>query len=150
MMFSNDIVDRAASQPLFNGVIVKRVLVSLAVLSMVAVSSAAVAHHSGAMFDRSKRVTIVGTLKELQWVNPHAWIEVVGAPDGSGAPVQWSFELGGGGGSLRGMGMTRTNPKAGDKVVIIGYPLRDGRTGASFISMTANGKTYSVSPVRQP
>ena len=115
----------------------------LACLAVVLPASAASAHHSGAMFDRSKTVTVVGTLKEVQWINPHAWIEVVGSPDAGGAPVHWSFELGGGGANLKRMGMTRTYPAVGDKITIKGYPLRDGRPGASFISMTgADGHVF--------
>lgn len=118
-----------------------RTLAGLAVLTS---ATAATAHHSGAMFDRSKTVTIEGTLKEVQWINPHAWIEVVGSPEAGGPPVHWSIELGGGGANLKRMGMTRTYPAPGDKVSIKGYPLRDGRPGASFISMTgADGHVFA-------
>lgn len=111
----------------------------------------ALAHHSGAMFDRTKTVTIAGTLKEVQWINPHAWIEVMAAPEGKKSAVLWSFELGGGAGSLRGMGMTRVNPKPGDKVKILGYPLRDGRPGASFIRMIMfDGRIFGVNPATAP
>lgn len=101
------------------------------------------AHHSGAMFDRTKSVVIKGTLKEVQWINPHAWILVLGSPNGD-KPVLWSFELGGGGAALKRMGMTRTFPRIGDKVAVKGYPLRDGRPGASFVSMTlADGHVFA-------
>ena len=36
-----------------------------------------VAHHSPAAFDRTKKVTLVGTVKEFRWQNPHTWIEVL-------------------------------------------------------------------------
>ena len=39
----------------------------------------ALAHHSFAMFDRNKETTIVGTVDEFQWTNPHSWIELTGA-----------------------------------------------------------------------
>jgi hypothetical protein len=41
--------------------------------AVAAVSSAAYAHHSFAMFDADKRVTVAGTVKEFQWTNPHAF-----------------------------------------------------------------------------
>ena len=45
----------------------------------------AVAHHSFAMFDASKTVTLEGSVKEFQWTNPHAWIMLtVTNPQGSG------------------------------------------------------------------
>lgn len=118
----------------------------LAGLALLLSANAALAHHSGAMFDRSKTVEIKGTLKEVQWINPHAWIQLIGSPGGRGKAVEWSFELGGGGAALRRMGMTRSNPKPGDKVSIKGYPLRDGRPGASFIRMTmSDGRVFAQS-----
>jgi hypothetical protein len=95
------------------------------------------------MFDRTRTVTISGNLKEIQWINPHAWIEVLARPEGKKPAVLWSFELGGGAGSLRGMGMTRAYPALGDKVTIVGYPLRDGRPGASFLRLImSNGRIF--------
>ena len=32
------------------------------------------AHHSYAMFDMSKTVTLQGTIRDFQWTNPHSWI----------------------------------------------------------------------------
>jgi hypothetical protein len=50
-------------------------------------------HHSYAMFDMTKTVTFEGTVKEFQWTNPHAWIEVmVETPEG---PKQYSLEASG-------------------------------------------------------
>jgi hypothetical protein len=91
------------------------------------------AHHSYAMFDMSKTVTFEGTVKEFQWTNPHAWIEVlVSTPEG---PKQYSLE----GNNLRvltGAGWKFNTLKAGDKVTIEMHPLRDGRAGGSLASAT--------------
>src|SRR5262249_25861819 len=51
----------------------------LGVVFMLAASSA-FAHHSHAMFDLDKQVTLVGTVKEFQWNNPHCWIQLL-VPD---------------------------------------------------------------------
>ena len=53
----------------------------------------ALAHHSFAMFDAEKTVSIEGTVKEFQWTNPHSWIHLTVA-DSEGKPVLWSVELG--------------------------------------------------------
>ena len=37
-------------------------------------TTTAFAHHSFAMFDSAKEVTLEGTVKEFQWLNPHSWI----------------------------------------------------------------------------
>src|SRR5687768_16708837 len=50
------------------------------------------AHHSGAMFDTAKVVELKATVKELQWSNPHIWIQVVA--DENGAMKEWSLEGG--------------------------------------------------------
>ena len=36
----------------------------------------AYAHHSMEGFDRAKNVTLVGTVKQFKWANPHSWIEL--------------------------------------------------------------------------
>jgi len=101
---------------------------------------AAMAHHSGAMFDQAKTVELVGTIKEYQFSNPHVWIEVM-VPDKKGKPAQWSIE-GEAPQLMARMGLKPKALKAGDKVTMRAHPLRDGRTGGSFISITLeDGKT---------
>lgn len=51
------------------------------------------AHHSFAMFDRSQEVTVSGTVREFQWSNPHAYIQLM-AEDAQGNDVEWSLEMG--------------------------------------------------------
>ena len=48
----------------------------------------AFAHHSFAMFDADKKMTLEGTVKEFQWTNPHSWILMTVGSD------QWSIEMG--------------------------------------------------------
>jgi hypothetical protein len=105
----------------------------------------ALAHHSGAMFDRTKTVELKGTLKQYQFSNPHVWIEVMVPPAGknvdkSAPPVQWSIE-GEGPSIMARMGLGPSVLKPGDKVTIKAHPLRDGRTGGSLITITlADGR----------
>ena len=58
------------------------------------------AHHSYSMFDGATTVTLEGTIKEFQWVNPHAWI-IMMVPDDEGEPQQWALELPSPGGLVR-------------------------------------------------
>src|SRR5688572_31964699 len=51
-----------------------------------------VAHHSAAMFDDTKVVELTGTVKELQWANPHIWLQVI--VDDKGKKTEWSLEGG--------------------------------------------------------
>ena len=53
-----------------------------AAVAICSVASAAVAHHSFAMFDNTKKIDIKGTVKELQWTNPHVWLQMVTTENG--------------------------------------------------------------------
>jgi hypothetical protein len=91
------------------------------------------AHHSFAMFDPAKVVTLKGEVKEFRWVNPHVAIFV--KVDGSDDPAKlWSVELTSPGNLVR-RGWKRTSLKAGDKVEVQVNPLRDGRRGGGFRSV---------------
>jgi hypothetical protein len=104
-----------------------------------AVAAPASAHHSGSMFDRTKEVKFDATVKELQWTNPHAWLEVMVA-DASGKETQWSFEMGVPN-SLARRGWSPRIVKPGDKVTVTGRPLKDGRPGGHLVSLAlADGR----------
>jgi len=99
-----------------------------------ACAGAAMAHHSFAMFDQAKQVTLKGTVKEFQWTNPHAWIEVM-VPNAQGGSEVWGVELNSPNNLIR-QGWTRTAMKPGDKVTVIINPLKDGSKGGLFNAVT--------------
>jgi hypothetical protein len=113
-------------------------------LGVVAVAPVAYAHHSMAMFDRDKTVTLEGTVKSFKWTSPHAFIEVT-VPYKAG-PIDWSIEMGGGGVStLLRAGWTPTTIKFGDKVTMKCHPLRNGNAGGNFVSLTLeDGKVMTL------
>jgi hypothetical protein len=92
------------------------------------------AHHSFAAFDRAKQVTFTGVVREFQWNNPHAWIQVV-VTGTNGRQVEWGFECGSPNMMAR-TGWKRTTLKAGDTVVVVGNPLKDGKPNASLVKIT--------------
>jgi hypothetical protein len=103
--------------------------IALAGAALLAWGAAAQAHHSFAMFDMSKTVTFKGTIKELQWTNPHVWVELtVQEKDG---PVTYSFE-GAAIAVLKRVGWTKDSVKAGDLVTVVGHPYKNGRPGGSI------------------
>ena len=65
----------------------------LAAALAAAVAAPASAHHSAAMFDRTRSVDLKGTVKAFQWTNPHSWIQVE-APGPDGKLEEWSVECG--------------------------------------------------------
>ena len=113
--------------------------VSLAIWAVSAALSAD-AHHSPAMFDASKEITLTGTVKEFQWTSPHCWIQLLVAGDKPGAaPVEWGVEMDNPLGLSRN-GWKPGSLKAGDQVVVVAHPLRDGSNGAQVVSVTKDGK----------
>ena len=117
---------------------VSKKMLALAGVAVVSLAAApAFAHHSFAMFDNQKNVTLDGTIKEFQWTNPHSWIQIM-AKDASGKEVEYSIE----GGSPNGLsraGWKRTSLKPGDKAVLVMHPLKDGTNGGSLVTVTVNG-----------
>ncbi len=113
-------------------------MLALAGIAVVALAAApAFAHHSGAMFERDKSVTLNGTIKEFQWTNPHSWIQIV-ARDASGKDVEWSIE-GGSPNALIRNGWKPNSLKPGDKAVMVIHPLKDGGPGGNIVSVEING-----------
>jgi hypothetical protein len=103
----------------------------LAAASLVAAMSAPLAaHHSAAMFDDDKVVELNGTIKEVQWTNPHIWIQVV--VDNNGQKTEWSVE-GGSPNTLSRNGWKATTFKSGDPVIVRVSPMKDGTAGGQFI-----------------
>ncbi len=112
-----------------------RSLAIAAGLSAFALSAApALAHHSGAMFDRSKEVTIAGTVKDFQWTNPHSSFQVL-VPQTDGSQQEWSVEMNGPNNLIR-QGWKRSTIKPGDKVSVTINPLRDGKPGGWYVGIS--------------
>jgi hypothetical protein len=95
----------------------------------------AFAHHSFALFDPGKTVTVSGTVRSFEWGNPHVWlwIDTIN-PDGT--QTTWGFESAAPGELVRLAGWSRSTFQMGDKVTVLANPLRDGRPGGSLRSIT--------------
>lgn len=113
--------------------------VYVAVFGVALLASPAFAHHSFAMFDTSKLITLTGTITEFQWSNPHSWIEInVPGPDGN--VDHYSLE-GGSTHVLARMGWKSKMLKPGDKVTVTMQPLRSGMKGGAVQTVTfADGR----------
>jgi len=114
-------------------------LFGIVALSAAALATPALAHHSFSMFDHEKLVSVSGTVKELEWTNPHVWLHIVGVDAKTGKPVDWSFEMASVG-QVSGQGWKATTVKPGDKIIIQMHPLKDGSRGGQYVSaILANG-----------
>jgi hypothetical protein len=119
---------------------------NLKALSLVAamvsiVAAPAFAHHSFAMFDSDKTLTLSGTVKEFEWTNPHSWIRI-NVPDAAGQPAEWAFEMGSPG-QLGARGMKPDSLKPGDKITVRAHPMKDGSHGGQYMSATLeDGRSF--------
>ena len=107
-------------------------IVSLTAVAAAAVAVPALAHHSFAMFDAEQTVTLQGTVKEFEWVNPHAWLRVMVNDEKTGKPALWALELSSPS-RLVTMGMRADSVKPGDAVSVTFHPLRNGSRGGQFL-----------------
>jgi Family of unknown function (DUF6152) len=116
------------------------------------------AHHSFAMFDTAKRVTLVGTVTAFEWTNPHVYIEldVPAEKDGAekdgaakgGAVKHWSVELGSPS-ILQQGGWKFSDVKVGDKLTAVINPLRNGDAGGLLFQVTLrDGRVLGNGPGR--
>jgi hypothetical protein len=123
----------------------RKSLLALAALSAVTLLTPADAHHSFAMFDQTRTVTIKGQVVQFQWTNPHAFIEL-NVPNGSGGNDRWSIELNSPN-NLTRQGWRRSSLKPGETVTVTLNPLRNGKKGGLFKQVVfADG--HALSDVR--
>lgn len=112
--------------------------VALAIGLALHIPTTAWAHHSFAMFDKTKVVKVLGTVSKVEWANPHVFL-FVQAKDGTGKSAEYAIECQSVN-DLSHHGWKMGMVKAGDKVTVEIYPLRDGKPGGLLDAVTlANG-----------
>jgi hypothetical protein len=122
-----------------NGVMTHRVFHLAAVVGLcLALSPVARAHHSQSEYDLRGKVEVEGTVTEVQWRSPHAWIQM-DVVDAKGQKVNWSFELPSPVTLMR-RGWTRDSLKPGDKIKVSGAPARNHPAIGIANSISLNGK----------
>src|SRR5687767_1013925 len=99
---------------------------AIAVTGIALMAVPALAHHSFAMFDQTKLMTLDGTVHEFQWTNPHSFIEL--DVRSGGRTQRWSIELNSPN-NLTRQGWRRSSLKAGERISVRIAPLRNGHTG---------------------
>ena len=120
-----------------------KVTAALAASCSLMIAVPAMAHHSFSMFDRDKTLTLNGTVKELEWTNPHAWLYVMVADD-SGKIIEYPLEMQSTGQAMKN-GWHADSIKPGDKVSVVMHPLRSGSHGGQLLYVTLpNGHKLAV------
>jgi hypothetical protein len=105
------------------------------------------AHHSTAMFDKSRVMVLNGTMVELRWTNPHAHLVVSGTVKVGEPPAVWLIETTSPANLQRTGGWSRTALKPGDRVRVEFAPLRDddargGRLGK--VTLVDTGQIFTT------
>ena len=137
-------------------VVVLFVLAATALLVQARVS----AHHAfAAEFDQNAPMTLDGTLKRVEWINPHSWVHVdVKDPD-TGQIVEWMVE-GGAPSNLLKRGFGKNTVPVGAPVHVEGYRaknrslnrmnghiIENSQTGeAFFLGSSGTGAPYDAVP----
>jgi hypothetical protein len=115
------------------------------------------AHHAMVMYDRSTTVTLVGTVVELRWTNPHVFLLVDGKVDEADQPAVWRLETSGPANLTRQGGWSATALKPGDRVSVTINPMKEpGQRNARLNKVTLVdtgqelGATYLDLDLRRP
>jgi hypothetical protein len=101
---------------------------------------AASAHHGSAIYDNGKAVTVMGTVTEWTWSNPHCLLEF-DVKDDKGSSVHWVAEVSNPP-DMTARGWTRKMFKAGDEVTVTMVAAKNGEPIGRIARVTVNGKTY--------
>jgi hypothetical protein len=104
------------------------------------------AHHSIVEFDYTLAYAVTGKVKELQWTNPHSWVQVL-VPDSTGENIEFGFELGAPVFNIR-LGWRKDSIKPGDVVTVVYCPSKNGspRGTLMFIHLPSGEVLSGVAP----
>jgi hypothetical protein len=94
------------------------------------------AHHSGAMFDDQRTLTLSGAVTRFDYVNPHSWL-YVNVENDDGSVTEWGFELDAPP-RLRRVGISPNFWREGDRVTVTTRPLKDGRPAGSLVGAVSS------------
>src|SRR5215475_6470429 len=115
-------------------------LLSIGALAVLAIPL--LAHHSGAMFEKEKTITVEGVVKQFQFTNPHSWL-LVDVKNKDGSVTRWGFEAEGPS-TLQRAGIRPSDFKAGTMLKITGHPMKDGTHAAMWVDAVrvSDGKRF--------
>jgi hypothetical protein len=102
-------------------------------IAMIAGALPAAAHHSFAMFDKSKEKSVAGVVERLAWTNPHVMIDIE-VPNKQSRNTRYRIESASVNILMR-QGWKVGAIKPGDRVTIVFNPLRNGQAGGLLVKV---------------
>lgn len=120
------------------------VAAALTCAAVIGTGAPVTAHHSfSAEYDASRPLRLKGTVEQVEWQNPHAWIYLAVA-DPSGTVVAWAIEASAPG-ALARRGLGRESVTPGMTVIVSGYRAKNGTPTARGLDLTLpDGRTLSL------
>jgi hypothetical protein len=119
----------------------RHLLISLVVVSTLALPAGVQAHHAfAAEFDASKPFKIRGTVVKMEWINPHTWLHL-DVKRSDGKTERWMIE-GGPPNALYRRGFTKNSIPEGAELVVEGFRAKDG-------SLRGNGRELTFADGRR-
>ena len=128
-----------------------RLFTALLVLGIGATAGNVLAHHSfAAQFDNNRPVELTGSVTDMKWSNPHAWI-YIDVEDESGNVVNWALETISGNVLVR-RGWRKADLPAGTVVSVEGWQARNATPTASvrFVTLSDGRRLFAGSGTANP
>jgi hypothetical protein len=118
------------------------------VLAILLSGAATSAHHSfAAEFDENKPITLRGTLKSVELINPHGWLHI-DVKNADGSITEWAIEAGAVNQILKS-GLRKSDFQIGTEVVVKGFLARNGKPVANGTSVTlVDGRDFFLGSSR--
>ncbi len=116
---------------------------------LVPYSKPAIAHHGGSAYDTAHPLTLTGTVKQFQFIQPHPLITLE-AKDDQGNMVEWSVEMTAPN-HLTHYGWTGKKLKPGDQITVVGSPSKNGLKVLNLRKISwATGEEIPLGPPPEP
>jgi hypothetical protein len=117
-------------------------------LAVACVSITVAAHHSPAVFDRTKELKLTGTVTAFKWQNPHTFLEL-DVKNAKGVVENWAVEMTSPTYLVRA-GWKNNTVKAGDKVTVTVNPVKEGDVKAGIFKsiLLSDGRVLGEQPAR--
>ena len=120
---------------------------------IVGAAAPTLAHHSFALFDMDKNTTMVGSVVEYRWSNPHVHV-VLKVEPGADVPSEsagtWDLEAAGSTNIMTRQGWTRVTLKTGDRITAVVHPMKDGAKGGSLFYVILPDGTRLYTDIARP
>ena len=114
--------------------------------SLISTAAPVFAHHSfEAEFDRTKQVSLTGTVTKVEWMNPHTYFYIDVKDEKTGRTSNWACEMGAPAVITRS-GWTRNTLKIGDEVIVEGSLAKDGTNlaNARRVKLASTGQVLGA------